>query len=228
MPRRALFPLVNGMALLGFSISPLLGGEYAVLANGFRLKIDRHENIGSIVRLHTGQSFTELPTEAVREFESFVDPVPVAPAVNQPAPPAQTPNVRYVAHVAETNPKLLLRKAAADSGLPNALVESVARVESNFRSDAVSPKGALGIMQLMPETAKKLSADPTNPEQNTQAGARLLRELLIRYDGDVPKALAAYNAGAEAVDRYHGVPPYPETQNYVNQVIRNYIKAGGK
>ena len=224
MPHRR-FPILTGIALL--LSSPVFAGEYAVLANGFRLKIDRHENLGAIVRLHTGQSFTELPSDAVREFETFTDPTPAgqaAPAAPVSPPPAA--NVRYAAR--PTDPKILLKKAAEDSGLPSALVESVARVESNFRSDAVSPKGALGIMQLMPETAKKLSADPTDPEQNTQAGARLLRELLLRYDGDVAKALAAYNAGAEAVDRYHGIPPYPETQNYVNQVIRNYVKAGGK
>ena len=224
MPHRR-FPILTGIALL--LSSPVFAGEYAVLANGFRLKIDRHENLGAIVRLHTGQSFTELPSDAVREFETFTDPTPArqaAPAAPVSPPPAA--NVRYAAR--PTDPKSLLKKAAEDSGLPSALVESVARVESNFRSDAVSPKGALGIMQLMPETAKKLSADPTDPEQNTQAGARLLRELLLRYDGDVAKALAAYNAGAEAVDRYHGIPPYPETQNYVNQVIRNYVKAGGK
>jgi soluble lytic murein transglycosylase-like protein len=97
-----------------------------------------------------------------------------------------------------------------------------------MRPEAVSPKGALGVMQLMPSTARALSADPRDPAQNIDAGARLLRELLIKYDGDVVKALSAYNAGAGAVDRYHGMPPYAETQNYVDKVIRTYFRAVGR
>jgi soluble lytic murein transglycosylase-like protein len=112
--------------------------------------------------------------------------------------------------------------------LPPALVECVARVESNLRTDAVSPKGALGVMQLMPATARELAADPYNTAQNIDAGARLLRELLIRYDGNVVKALSAYNAGSGAVDRYRGMPPYAETRDYVDKVIRAYVKDGGK
>ncbi len=127
-----------------------------------------------------------------------------------------------------TDPLTLLRDAALRSGLPAALVESVARVESSLRSEAVSSKGALGVMQLMPATAKALAADPRDTVQNIDAGTRLLRELLIKYDGDVVKALSAYNAGAGAVDRYRGMPPYAETQDYVDKVIRTYIKAGGK
>jgi soluble lytic murein transglycosylase-like protein len=83
-------------------------------------------------------------------------------------------------------------------------------------------------MQLMPKTARSLGANPHNPEQNIEAGTRLLRGLLLKYDGDVAKALAAYNAGEQAVDRYNGVPPYPETQHYVNTIVRDYLKNGGQ
>src|SRR5262249_53691721 len=116
---------------------------------------------------------------------------------------------------------------ASRSGLPSAFVESVAIVESGLRSDAISPKGAIGVMQLMPATARSLAADPNDVFQNIDAGARLLRELLIKYDGDVVKALSAYNAGSGAVDRYKGMPPYAETENYVNKVIRTYLRNGG-
>jgi soluble lytic murein transglycosylase-like protein len=112
--------------------------------------------------------------------------------------------------------------------LPLAFVDSVARVESAFRSDAVSPKGAIGVMQLMPGTAREMDADPNDPAQNIDAGVRLLRDLLVKYDGDVIKALAAYNAGPGAVERYGGVPPYPETQHYVDRVLRTYISNGGR
>ena len=124
--------------------------------------------------------------------------------------------------------RTLVRDAAIRSGLPPTLVESVARVESALRPEAMSPKGALGVMQLMPATARMLDADPHDTAQNIDAGARLLRELLIKYGGDVVKALSAYNAGEGAVDRYRGMPPYPETQDYVDKVIRTYVSSGAK
>ena len=96
-----------------------------------------------------------------------------------------------------------------------------------MKPNALSPKGAIGVMQLMPATAKAMDADPNDTAQNIDAGTRLLRELLVKYDGDVVKALAAYNAGPGAVDKYHGLPPYRETQMYVNKVIQDYQKNGG-
>jgi len=81
-------------------------------------------------------------------------------------------------------------------------------------------------MQLMPATAKAYGADPHDPSQNVEAGAAYLRELLIKYDGDARRALAAYNAGPGAVDKYNGVPPYAETQTYIERVLRGYKKAG--
>jgi soluble lytic murein transglycosylase-like protein len=122
----------------------------------------------------------------------------------------------------------MVRDAARRSGLPPEFVESVAQVESGFRPDAISPKGAMGVMQLMPGTAKTLGADPHDTAQNIDAGTRLLRELLLKYDGDVVKALAAYNAGEGAVEKYQGLPPYNETRSYVNKVIDAYQKAGQK
>ena len=122
----------------------------------------------------------------------------------------------------------MVRDAARRSGLPPEFVESVALVESGFRPGAVSPKGAMGVMQLMPRTAKSLGADPHDTAQNIDAGTRLLRELLLKYDGDVVKALAAYNAGEGAVEKYRGLPPYNETRSYVNKVIDAYQKAGGQ
>jgi soluble lytic murein transglycosylase-like protein len=98
-------------------------------------------------------------------------------------------------------------------------------VESGYDPAAVSPKGAIGIMQLMPQTARQLGADPRDPRQNVDAGARYLVELLRKYQDDdyqVRKALAAYNAGPKAVERYQGVPPYRETMDYVRRVIRQW------
>ncbi len=114
----------------------------------------------------------------------------------------------------------LFREVEARFGLPSGLVEAVARVESGFDPCAVSPAGALGLMQLMPGTARALGVlDPFDPVQNVEAGARYLRQLLDRFGGDLQLALAAYNAGPGAVERYRGIPPYPETQAYVKKVL---------
>ena len=202
---------------------PACGGEFAVLSNGFRLHAERHETVGPSVRLYTKDGVTELPVTAVASFEEEEYTAPVVP----PAPPV-SPLSNKINPPLVRDPRTLVRDAARRAGLPAALVESVAQVESNMQPEAVSPKGALGVMQLMPSTARTLSADPRDVAQNIDAGARLLRDLLIKYDGDVVKALSAYNAGAGAVDRYRGMPPYPETQNYVDKVIRAYVKAGAK
>ena len=93
------------------------------------------------------------------------------------------------------------------------------------RLDAVSGAGALGLMQLMPETARELGVDPQNPHQNAEGGAQYLRDLLAKYEGSpdqVLLALAAYNAGPAAVDRYHGVPPYRETREYILRVLKEW------
>jgi soluble lytic murein transglycosylase-like protein len=117
--------------------------------------------------------------------------------------------------------------AAAEAGLPPALIHAVVSTESNYDSRAVSRKGAMGLMQLMPQTALNYGVkDPFDPQQNLRAGAIHLRELLDDF-GRLPLALAAYNAGAGAVRRYrNSVPPYPETQDYVRKVLQRYASGG--
>lgn len=198
------------IALAGLSLllaGQAMAGEFAILANGHSLRIDRHEAAGEKVRLYAGSGFVELPASAVVRFEEEYRPE-AAPAPADPAP-------------ADT--RRLVEEAARRYGLPPQFLRSVARAESDFRPDAVSPKGAVGVMQLMPSTAQELGADPAVPEQNVDAGARYLAALLLKYQNDpyqVRKALAAYNAGPGAVDRYQGVPPYRETVQYIERVIR--------
>jgi soluble lytic murein transglycosylase len=115
----------------------------------------------------------------------------------------------------------LIAHSAAHHGLPPALVKAVIATESNFNATAVSSKGALGLMQLMPETAGMLGVDPLRVDENVDGGTRYLRHLWDRF-GDLTNALAAYNAGPESVDRYGGIPPYPETQQYVRRVLAYY------
>ena len=110
-------------------------------------------------------------------------------------------------------------QVAAANAVPPELVQSVIRAESNYNPNAVSPKGARGLMQLIPSTARRFGvADASNPWQNLQGGTKYLKYLLDLYHGDSTLALAAYNAGERSVARYKGVPPYPETQKYVVQV----------
>jgi len=199
---------------------PAFAGELVVLSSGMKLRADRHEQEGTQIRLFHNGGVIEVPASLVTGFEQEEVVVAQAPPV------AEIPEIKIPAP--QQSPKEMLREAALRSGLPPAFVQSVALVESGLRPDAVSPKGAIGVMQLMPGTAKTLGADPHDTAQNIDAGTRLLRELLVKYDGDVVKALAAYNAGEGAVDRYQGMPPYNETRWYVKKVIDAYQKAGGQ
>jgi soluble lytic murein transglycosylase-like protein len=196
-------------------------GENAILSSGFRIHADSHAIDGGLVRLQTQQGAIEIPAGLIVSFEQD-DFSPPAAAASQPE------QARLGEDSApKLTPQELVTRAANHAGLPPGIVHSVARAESAYRPNAVSPKGAIGLMQLMPATAASLNADPNNPEQNAEAGAQYLRQLLERYDGDphqVSKAVAAYNAGPAAVDKYNGVPPYRETIQYVNRVLRQYEK----
>lgn len=213
------------MKLLAFCLlaTQAFAGEYAILSNGFRVHADSHEVHNGVVTLHTAQGVTELPASTVTAFETEEYVPPPTPT---PTTPAQTATATPPA--TNLSPKQLVEEAAKKAALPPAFVHAVAMAESAYKVNAVSPKGAIGLMQLMPGTAAALEADPRDPKQNAEAGAMYLRELLFRYDYDPVKALAAYNAGPGAVDKYKGVPPYAETRSYVNRVIRNYKKLGGE
>ena len=116
----------------------------------------------------------------------------------------------------------MIEEAALKYNVNPRLVSAVAETESNFNQGAVSDAGAVGIMQLMPQTAAGLGVNPYDKQQNIEGGAKYLKQMLDTFGGDVRKAVAAYNAGAQAVKEYNGVPPYKETQNYVDKVLDLY------
>ncbi|HEX7359305.1 MAG TPA: lytic transglycosylase domain-containing protein [Bryobacteraceae bacterium] len=198
--RFAWFLLGVGLAL------PCLGGETIYLANGFRLQAQSHLTQGDAIVIRTQTGTLEFPKKLVGRI------VKESADGSAPAPPKRL----------SPRPHELLSKAAKGEGLEPELVESVAKIESGFEQSAVSAKGAVGLMQLMPATAAELGVTATNADSNALGGAKYLRELLLRYGGNYVLALAAYNAGPGAVAKYHGVPPYSETVHYVQKVLREY------
>jgi soluble lytic murein transglycosylase-like protein len=185
--------------------------DIATLRNGFQIRHERREQNGATTRLYLtaapNGSYIDVPAEQIVLLEH--EELPPAP------PAASSVPVRDIQE---------LVNAASERHLVDAdLIASVIHAESNFDPRAQSPKGALGLMQLMPGTAAQLGVqDAFQPEANIEAGSRYLRDLLLRYNGDVAKALAAYNAGPQRVDQYRGVPPYSETHAYVARVIRDF------
>lgn len=121
-----------------------------------------------------------------------------------------------------TSTEEMIKNAAQKFGVEFELAKAVATAESNMNQDVISKAGAVGVMQLMPSTAKSLGVDPYDEEQNIEGGVKYLRQMLDKFNGNVSHAVAAYNAGPGAVKKYGGVPPYTETQNYVGRVLDFY------
>jgi hypothetical protein len=215
--------MVCAGALILFA-RPAAAAELAVLRNGFSIRHDHHKIMRDTTRLFTTadeSSFTDVPTAEITGFEKDLSlPVapPAVPANITPAP-TQSAAVRH----APVDLDQVVNSASAAYHLDPDLVNSVIHAESGFNSHAVSPKGARGLMQLMPSTASALGVrDAFDPEANVGGGSRYLRELLERYNFDLVKALAAYNAGPERVEQYRGVPPFHETRAYVARIVHDY------
>lgn len=202
------FALSLALALL----APPAVCDDAVLANGFQLRVERKEEMESAIRLYLkGGGYVDVqPGELLRyEREPAPVPLPVAIDTAEPATATDIPS--------------LLSDAGHRQGLDPDLLKSMIAEESAFNASAVSPKGARGLMQLMPQTATDLGvSNAFHPGENVYGGALYIRGLIDRYQGDLAKALAAYNAGPAAVDRFGGIPPYKETQTYVRRVIARF------
>jgi len=216
-----------GLAVTAAVCPVARGAEHVTLKNGFELDCVRREPVGDKVRLYfagknagtgEGSNYLEVAADAVVRVETVEDvPEPVigmameADVVSLKAPPT-----KLEMHA-------MLAQAGAAHHIDEDLLASVVRAESAGQVRAVSRAGARGLMQLMPETASAMGVeDSFRADENIAGGTAYLDALLNRYHDNVALALAAYNAGPRAVDRYHGVPPYRETREYVARVIREF------
>ena len=215
-----------GLLLVAMSIAParLHAAEHVTLRNGFEMDCSRREAIeGDRVRIFllpstaasaADASYMDVAADAVVRVETFPDPVvPINPAETKIASPEPTAAEMHT----------MLARAGAQHNIDEDLLASVVNAESGGRVLAVSRTGARGLMQLMPGTASEMGVkDAFRPEQNISGGTAYLDQLLVRYHDNATLAIAAYNAGPGAVDKYHGVPPYRETRAYVARVIREF------
>lgn len=190
-------------------VTSAFASNLAVLQNGSSIKHERREENGSVTRLYIGsgnEQYIDVPTSQIDHYEPDLTPA----AANTPA---------------TTGPSLdtVVNHASDQTQLDPDLIASVIHAESGFNPNAVSRKGAQGLMQLMPKTAANLGVrDAFDPMDNVEGGSKYLRELLDRYHSNLVKALAAYNAGPQSVEQYKGVPPYRETQAYVARIVRDF------
>ena len=222
------------VVLLSLGAMQALATDVATLRNGFTIRHESRAPLGETTRLFLtadGSSFVDVPTAEIVQIEPDLNAPAVpekspaalatAPATTNPGVPATvplTPASSRPADIAEA-----VNSASGRYRIDPDLVNSVIRAESGFKVHAISPKGAQGLMQLMPGTASNLGvSNAFDPNANVDGGTRYLRELLERYNFDLIKALAAYNAGPHRVEQYNGVPPYLETRKYVASIVRDF------
>ena len=213
--------------MLAFSLGalPCFAGEVAVLKNGFSIKHERREVVGEVTRLYVnadGSSFVDVPTAEIEHFERATE----EPATNSrlPTPASLSSNHAFPARP-QTDLNTVVNEASGRYRLDPDLVNSVIKAESGFNAHAVSSKGAQGLMQLMPGTASQLGVGNSfDAQANVEGGTKYLRALMEKYNFDMVKALAAYNAGPQRVDQFGRVPPYYETRAYVARVVKDFNK----
>ena len=206
------------VTLLGAPTPVARAGERVTLTNGFAMLCNHHAQVDGRVRLYMNTdeaSYIELQPTEVAGVEQVPD------ASSPPAVSAQTLNAETKLSPAEL--REVLSQAGRSHNLDVDLLASVVKAESGGNSRAVSRAGARGLMQLMPATADNMGVqDSFRPDENVRGGSTYLDALLTRYRDNLTLALAAYNAGPAAVDKYHGIPPYNETRAYVARVIHEF------
>lgn len=208
---------------LALATFPARAAEQITLRNGFEITCHHHGAVNNKVRLYTestNDNYIEVAPADIASVEHVPDPPPAEPTASPASAPVQK---KTAAALTTEDLNQMLAKAGVEHNVDRDLLASVVKAESNGNSRAVSRTGARGLMQLMPGTAADLGVeDSFRPDQNVRGGSTYLDELLTRYHDNLSLALAAYNAGPAAVDKYHGIPPYHETQLYVARVIHEF------
>lgn len=211
------------IAILAIAALPCFAADVAVLKNGFTIQHERREVRGDVTRLCVSAdcaNYVDVPTANIDHYEAIPDPAPVAIKDSR----APILSSAFPSHP-QTNLTDVVNQASGRYRLDPDLVNSVIKAESDFNPHAVSSKGAQGLMQLMPGTASQLGVpNAFDPQANVEGGTKYLRELLERYNFDLAKALAAYNAGPQRVEQFGGIPPYFETRAYVARVVKDFNK----
>jgi len=206
-------------ALAALATSSAHASERITLRNGFEMRCDHHALVEGRTRLFLApgeDSYIDFAPEEIASVERVPDP-PLA--LSQKSAPA----IGSDGKLSPADLREMLSKAGDAHNLDADLLASLVKAESGGNPHAVSPVGARGLMQLMPATAATLGVDDSfKPEQNVRGGTAYLDSLLTRYHDNLALALAAYNAGPAAVDKYHGIPPYRETKAYVARVIHEF------
>jgi soluble lytic murein transglycosylase-like protein len=218
-PRTSRFVVIAAIAALFSFAAHAHAAERVTLSNGFALHCDHHALVDGHMRLYLSageDNYIEFAPDEIATFEKAPDPpVAAAPAAAQPS--------NRPAKLTPVDLREMLARAGTEHNLDVDLLASVVKAESDGNARALSHAGAQGLMQLMPKTAAGLGVqDSFQPDQNVRGGSTYLDALLTRYHGNLAQALAAYNAGPEAVDKYHGIPPYNETRAYVARVIHEF------
>lgn len=222
----------SGAALLAvalLAVAPAArAAELITLTNGYAMRCDHHAQVEGRVRLYlnAGQdNYIDVPARDIAAVERAPDP-PAPQAAAQPAAKSSaslTSASLTSASLTSADLNEMLSAAGREHNVDEDLLASVVKAESGGNAHAVSRAGAQGLMQLMPHTAAELGVeDSFQPDQNVRGGSAYLDALLTRYGNNMALALAAYNAGPQAVDRYHGIPPYYETRVYVARVIHEF------
>lgn len=208
-------------ALAGFA-PRVRAAEFVTFANGFSMHCDHHGQVQGRIRLYLSSAednYIEFTPAEIATYETVPNPPAAAPVL----PAAALRPVTTAAGLTPADLHEMLTQAGAAHNIDVDLLASLVKAESGGNARAVSHAGAQGLMQLMPGTAATLGVhDSFQPDQNVRGGSAYLDALLNRYHDNLSLALAAYNAGPAAVDKYHGIPPYSETRAYVARVIHEF------